>query len=246
MRRLRSTTVLFLGVFLAGCDAGYLYPVAGSFGLAFEREPDCATIETHGLGLASPFTMEAYFFAEERFEYEKYPLVAWPGAFVIFQNEDGLLLASSTEDTAPSASINTPEPLMDGDYHHLALTMDANGFGQLFVDGSVVANAYVDLVGNPGSFMYLGCWPNQDSTFAGIIGDVRLTSGVVYDSGFTPEWLELEPEWIDSEADITYEALSLWHLNEGEGSALLDEMGKADGTLDGCDWVPFELEGSKP
>lgn len=228
---------LVLPLFVLGCQPGHLYTTSGDYGVAIYEDPDCIDIDMKGYTFQAPFTLEVYFFANEEDQGAIYPLMAWPGAFAIYQDADGYFVAGSTDDTSGSVALTSAQPIMDGGYHHVALSYDAEGEGQLFLDGQKLSNASVDLVGTPGEHLHLGCWPGQEAYFSGILGEIRLSSSARYASSFEPNWTEYE---------VREDTVGLWHLNEGEYDSVLDETGSWDGTLTGCEWVSFILDGTQP
>jgi hypothetical protein len=223
---------------LLACNPGHLSTTAGDFGVAFDTEPDCIEIDASYLELNAPFTVDLFIQAGDQADFGLYPLVVWPGAFALFQNEYQYLIFGPTSDTSASAGASSPTDILDGGYHHVAATFSADGEAVVFLDGQRLASAPPALLEAPGDTLYLGCWPGQSNAyFSGTIGEVRIMNTQHYSGDFAPTWTE-------HEASET--VLALWHLNEGRGTSVLDEMGNADGELEGGAWVAFPMPGYDP
>ncbi len=228
-----------LGLLLASaCQPGNLGTTAGDYGVAFSDEPDCVEIDVSSLTLEAPFTLDLFVQSGAEAGYAFYPLVVWPGAFTLFQDEYQYLIFGPSTDTSAGAGASTPKDILDGGYHHLAATFDADGQASLYLDGDRLVAAPVALAEEPGDVLYLGCWPGQSNAyFSGTIGEVRIQNTLHYDSDFAPTWSEYEPS-----DTVT----AMWHLNEGRGTSVLDAMGLSDGVLEGGEWVQFPLPGYDP
>lgn len=221
-----------------GCNPGQMSTTAGDYGIAFAGEPDCVEIDASAIELEAPFTVDLFVLSGPDPGYALYPLVVWPGAFALLQDRNGYTIFGPSSDISPGASASTPTSFMDGGYHHIAGVFDAAGTATLYLDGEVLVSAPVALLEDPGTAVYLGCWPGQDdAVFSGTIGEVRVQDVQHYDGSFAPTWQEYEP------SDTT---LALWHLNEGRGTAVLDDLGVSDGVLTGGEWVDFALPGHDP
>lgn len=230
--------LLCAGLFLLpACDPDGSDREGDGFGILFREPKDCLRMNVGGVELAPPFTVEAYLSTDADAAYQIYSVVVWPGSFAVVRDEDGYLLAAPTTDLEFANGISTPIDIMDGAFHHVALTYDTAAGSRLWLDGSPVATGTVDLLGNPGSTLYFGCWADQRMSFSGIIGEARLSSVLRYEASF-------EPEWTPFEGDES--TLALWHLDEGDGDVAVDEMGTASGVLEGGEWVAFPLHGTVP
>jgi hypothetical protein len=228
--------LLVLG--LMACNPGNLSTTAGDYGVAFDDEPDCIEIDASYLSIEAPFTLDLFVRTATDPDFALLPLVVWPGAFALFQDEYQYLIFGPSNDTSASSGASSPTNIFDGGYHHVAATYTANGLASVYVDGDQLVFGNLDLLEAPGDTIYLGCWPGQrDAWFSGSIGEVRLQSNQFYDGDFAPTWLDHEPN------ETT---LALWHLNAGRGTAILDEMGMADGELTGGEWVDFPMPGHDP
>ncbi|MBN1337212.1 MAG: hypothetical protein JXB39_14735 [Deltaproteobacteria bacterium] len=204
----------------------------GSWGVGFETDSDCLVVDARDLDLGDTFTFDAYLQGDAAPGPGLFPVVSWPGAFAVYQDTDGYLVMGSTDTSDASAGTSTSISLLDGARHHLAAGYGQNGYASLFLDGTRVAFASLDLAPTPGDTLYLGCWPEEEVAFRGVIGEVRLSAAAFYGTDFTPEWTPYP---------VSDATLALWHLEEGDGVEVRDEVGVAPGRLSGGVWVPFPL-----
>ena len=209
----------------------------GSWGVGFDSDSDCISADARDLVLDGPFTFDAYLRAAAAPGYAVFPVVAWPGAFAVYQDSDGWLVVGPTGKPDASTGASSPTSLFDGAYHHVAVTYGQSGYASLYVDGTRLAYASVDLGTARGDTLYLGCWPDQDAAFRGDIGEARLSAAAFYSGDFEPEWVPYE---------VGSATLALWHLDEGEGTVAHDAVEAAPGRLAGGAWVTFPLEGEPP
>ncbi len=238
MTLLRLSLVLATSVSLVGCPPGNLSTTAGDFGVAFDIKPDCIEIDASALAIEAPFTVDMFVKTGSDPGFDIYPLIAWPGAFALYQDEYQYLIFGPSTDTSATAGASSPTNIMDGGYHHIAATYSADGEAALYLDGDRLVSAPIALAEEPGTALYLGCWPGQnEATFSGVIGEVRIQNTQHYDSDFAPTWEQYE----ESET-----VLALWHLNEGRGTSVLDTMGNADGELTNGEWAAFPMPGYDP
>lgn len=230
---------LSLALLLAACQPGHLGTTAGDYGVLFDSEPDCIEFDVSALTLEPPFTLDLFLKGGDEASYALYPLVVWPGAFALYQDEHQYLIFGPTTDTGAGTGASAPKNVLDGGYHHIAATYNTDGDVSLFFDGSpLVVSAPVVMSEQPGDALYIGCWPGQaGATFSGVIGELRLQSTQHYNTNFQPTWLQYEVE------ETT---LALWHFNEGRGSSVLDATGGSDGVLEGGEWVEFPMPGYNP
>jgi len=235
-RSLSFPVLLSLG--LLACSPGNLTTSAGDFGVAFDIKPDCIELDVSDLAIEAPFTVDMFIKTGSEAAFDIYPLLVWPGAFALFQDEYQYLIFGPSTDTSAGAGASSPTDIMDGGYHHVAATFSAEGDTALYLDGQRLVSAPIALLEEPGDALYIGCWPGQsEATFSGVIGEVRIQNTKHYDSDFAPTWEQYE----ESET-----VLALWHLNEGRGTSVLDTMGISDGDLTNGEWVPFPMPGYDP
>ena len=235
---LAITATMLLTTGPLGCQPGNLSTSAGDNGVAFDAEPDCIEIDASDLQLSAPFTVDMFIQSGPEAGFDIYPLVVWPGAFALFQDEYQYLIFGPSTDTSAGAGASSPTDIMDGGYHHIAATYSADGDAAVYLDGEMLVSAPLTLADAVGSALYLGCWPTQNkATFSGTIGEVRLQNTQHYSGDFAPTWLQHE------ESEST---MALWHLNEGRGTAILDTTGAADGELTNGEWTAFPLPGYDP
>jgi hypothetical protein len=223
---------------LLACEPGNLSTTAGDFGVAFDIKPDCIEIDASDLAIQAPFTVDMFVKTGAEAGFDIYPLLVWPGAFALFQDEYQYLIFGPSTETGASTGASSPMDIMDGGYHHVAAMVTAQGEAALYLDGEILVTAPVNPIEEPGSALYIGCWPGQnDATFNGTIGEVRLQSAQHYSGDFAPTWEQYE---------VTETTLALWHLNEGRGTSILDANGNADGELTNGEWVDFPMPGYDP
>jgi hypothetical protein len=235
---LASSALCLLTAGLLACQPGNLSTTAGEFGVAFDTEPDCIEVDVSDLGISAPFTVDLFIQSGDEAGFGIYPLVIWPGAFALFQDEYQYLIFGPSNDTSAGAGASSPTDILDGGYHHLAATYSADGEAAVYLDGDRLVSAPLTLADAPGGTLYLGCWPGQnDATFFGTLGEVRIQNTMHYGADFAPTWEQYE----ESETTI-----ALWHLNEGRGTSVLDTMGISDGELTNGEWVPFPMPGYNP
>lgn len=238
MNPTHAPTCCLLAIGLLGCQPGNLSTSGGDFGIAFDIKPDCVEIDVSALDIEPPFTVDMFVKTGTDAAFDIYPLVAWPGAFALYQDEYQYLIFGPSTDTSASSGASSPTDIMDGGYHHLAATYSAEGDAALYLDGDRLVSAPIALLEEPGAALYIGCWPAQDeATFNGVIGEVRIQSTKHYDSDFAPTWEQYEED---------ENVLALWHLNEGRGTSVLDTMGVSDGELTSGEWVVFPMPGYDP
>jgi hypothetical protein len=232
------SSISFSLFLLVACQPGHLSTTAGDFGVVFSESPDCIEIDVSRVGLEAPFTVDIFLHAGDAPEYALYPMVVWPGAFALFEDRNGYLIFGPSSDTSPGSGASTPTQILDGGYHHVAGVFTEDGQATLYLDGSRMVYAPTALLEDPGDVVYLGCWPGMDdAVFQGTLGEIRIQSTQHYDGDFAPTWEKYE---------YTDTTVALWHLDEGRGTAILDEGGLADGDLTSGEWVPFPLPGYDP
>jgi hypothetical protein len=103
-------------------------------------------------------------------------------------------------------ALNSSTNIMDGNWHHLALVLAADG-GQLFVDGVSVATRATTMAGAGATYtgnMGVRIFPGTAYAWQGEIDEVAIWSTERYTAGFTPT---------GPIADGTADLVSLWHLN---------------------------------
>lgn len=204
----------------------------GAYGVRFIQDPDCIMIDMTGEDLDGPFSFEAYIWPDSGLGFGLFPLVVWPGAFALYQDESGYTAAGPADGPDISTAAATPQSVMDGQYHHLALNYGQNGTLSLYIDGALSAYAPIEFDDQPAETLYLGCWPEQEATFVGLIAEARLSDSALYAGDFDPSW---EPY------ELSQATIGLWHLDEGQGDDIFDEAGEHDGVLMGGSWEHFYL-----
>ncbi len=213
--------------------------------VSFASDSDCIEIDARQLDITGPFTLEIYLKADAGLGGGVYPLFAWPGMFAVYQDEEGWLVAGpGTVNASQDECARGPETIINRDYHHVAvnysqsqkMSLYADGV-QVAVDGDKVGAVPVILPYAPEDYLYLGCWPDMGGTLAGDLIEVRLSQSALYAEDKEPPWTpyEVEPATV-----------SLWHLDEGQGTDIVDEVGVADGVLESGEWVAISLDGERP
>jgi hypothetical protein len=204
----------------------------GTFGVRFAGDSDCIMVDTSELVLDGPFSFEAYVGTDAAPGFDVWPIVAWPGHFALYQDPYGYTVAGPADEYGTTSGASTGESIMDGSDHHLALNYGEAQELSLYIDGVEMARAPVTFSGETSSNLYLGCWPDQDATFAGVIAEVRLSDSALYAGDFEPTWEPYEPG---------QSTVALWHLDEGEGTEIGDQTGGYPGELHGGSWELFYL-----
>jgi hypothetical protein len=126
-----------------------------------------------------------------------------------------------------------PTPINDDQWHHVAMTLDANGNCVIWHDGQNVGSAtgvsitpsYHDLL--IGGVGWYGGYSGSDNT---ILDEVRFSSVIRYTSSFTPA----------TSFTVDSDTVAYWKCNEGDGTTLHDATSNHDGTLQGdpaAQWV---------
>ncbi len=218
-------------------ELGGVDTAEGPWGVRFADTPNCIAVDAAEIDLGGTFTFDVYLRAEAAPGSGILPVVAWNGAFAIYQDTEGRLVAGPSEPPPAKTAVVSPVSLFDGAYHHLALTYGQSGYATLYLDGTRLMLGPVALGSAPVTTLHLGCWPEQDVAFRGDIGEARLSDVAFYGSDFEPEWRPY---------DVESTTLVLWHLDEGEGRKVYDATGIARGTIEVEAWVPFPLGGEPP
>ncbi len=230
---LRISVVLTLGcgLPLLACN-GEEDGVSGPQALEFSGQGSCATGEVAGAGFASEGTVEGWVRSTPDPLYRFNALVAWPGAFALYQDPDGVLYFTDGLESA-----NGPSGFgdwMDGQVHHVAAQWFEDGDSALYLDGQRLGTNTLAAFGTaPENTMHVGCWPDEEMVHEGVIDEVRVSSIARYDeAGFDPP---LGPFSLDDDT------LVLWHFDEGEGDVAIDEVVGLRLSLEQVEWVPFSL-----
>ncbi len=206
---------------------------AGTYGVKFVTEPDCILVDASDLVLDGPFSFDAYLSGPNPIpQHDIWPVVVWPGHFALYQDPFGYTIAGPADDYGPSSGASTTKSIVSTGRTHVAVNYGQNGNLSLYIDGELKAVAPVEFSGDPAPNLYIGCWPDQEATFAGTIGEVRLSDSALYADEFEPDW---EPY------EVSQSTVGLWHLDEGQGSDVFDETGRHDGELIGGSWEHFYL-----
>lgn len=122
-------------------------------------------------------------------------------------------------------ALNSSTNIMDGNWHHLALVLAADG-GQLFVDGVSVATSATTMAGAGASYsnnLGVRIFPGTAYAWQGEVDEVAIWSTERYTAGFTPT---------GPIADGTADLVSLWHLNNN-GADTADVTPATEITLSG-------------
>ncbi len=226
-----APTLLVVSLALAGCkdDGGVLGPQA----LDFAGDGSCATGTVGSAALGDTLTVEGWVRSEPDPQYRDNALIAWPGAFALFQNPDGVLTftGGGDDDAGPSGFGDW----MDGSLHHVAAQW-VDGESALYLDGERLGiNTLAEFGLDPSGSVHLGCWPDRDMVHEGLIDEVRVSGVARYEfDGFDP------PEGAFVKDDDTF---LLWHLDEGEGDTARDAVAGVQLVLDDVGWVEFSLGG---
>ena len=204
------------------------------YGVAFSEEGDCIEADATDLFDDRVITVELYLHAAVGTEqtWDRFPLVVWPGFFAFYE-QAGRLVVTADQPIEPDSDNSGPYGFMDGGAHHVAFTHDDNLI--VYVDGypHMVVGTDVDSSSTPSSSLYIGCWPDEEGTFVGTIGELRLYGSDQYNgSSFDPDW---EPY---GGGDQT---LALWRFDEGEGDTTYDEESGRTAAIEGATWAPFDL-----
>jgi len=204
----------------------------GTYGVRFVGDPDCILVDATELALDGPFSFDAYIWPDAAPGFDIWPIVAWPGHFAVYQDPYGYTIAGPADEYGTTSGASTTTSIMDGNVHHVAINYGQNGYLSLFIDGVEKSYVPVEFSGESSSNLYIGCWPDQDATFSGVIAEVRLSDSALYADDFEPDW---EPY------EVSQSTVALWHLDEGEGTDVLDETETYDGVLYGGSWEHFYL-----
>lgn len=218
-----------LSVALAGCkgEGG----VNGPQALDFSGDGSCATGTVGSAALGDTLTVEGWVRSDPNPQYRDNVLLAWPGAFALFQDPDGVMTFTGGDDT--DAGPSGYGDWMDGSLHHVAAQW-VGGESALYLDGERLGiNTLAEFGLDPGGSLHVGCWPDRDMVHEGLIDDVRVSGVARYDvEGFDP------PEGAFVNDDDTF---LLWHFDEGEGDVAKDGVAGVKLVLDDVAWVPFTL-----
>jgi hypothetical protein len=186
--------------------------------------PDAPSIE------ASPVTLEAWF--EFAGVVDSFQIIlakpvgtgAEDSYAVWFQSAD---LNGGTELDSTSGAVAAPWTVVDGAWHHVAMTWDGSN-SNLYVDGQLVecvANAGPTYDGNP---LLLGADLNNSAVGGGWDGD--LDELRVFDAVRTPDqvWADMHTHELGPTSSLVAE----WTFNEGAGQIAHDDSGSGnDGAL---------------
>ncbi len=240
----RRTFIAMAGLLMGGCLINSeLYDerhdallaaaeTGGTYGVRFTAEPDCILVDAAELAIDGPFSFDAYIWPDAAPGFDIWPIVAWPGHFAVYQDPYGYTIAGPADEYGTNSGASTTTSIMDGNVHHVAINYGQNGYLSLYIDGAQKSYVPVEFSGEESSNLYIGCWPEQDATFSGVIGEVRLSDSALYTGDFEPAW---EPY------EASQSTVALWHLDEGEGTDVLDETESFDGELHGGTWEHFYL-----
>lgn len=205
------------------CDTGKVSVGSGDLALSFDGA-GCAEIPIDDRANGPNMTVEFRLRGSSTHSQGVMPLMFWPGVLVAAELDDGTAWFG-----APDIVYGTPYTgaLFDDQAHHIAATWTSEGRINLYVDGQNrgFAQATREIAGTT---LYLGCWQERDAWLEGAMDEVRLSTVIRYNDSFTPAE---EPFEVDE-----YTA-ALWHMDEGEGEAILDASRHFDGAVYGVEWV---------
>ena len=223
---MRLTLGLLL-VFGPGCAAG---KVSGgtAFALDFDGEKSCASANASSLASASALTVEAWVVGDADPVFADHPIIAWPGAFALWGDEDGV---GWFTDGAGQQGASYTDGWMDGLPHHVAGTWDGSQTN-LYVDGALVGFGPATLFTEPGDTLSVGCWGSDLRRHHGLIDEIRVSATVRYSADFE---VPTRPYQLDDDT------MALWHVDEGTADVALNEAGGADLALVDTRWVEFAV-----
>lgn len=206
--------------------------VTGPQALEFAGQGSCATGEVAGAGFASEGTVEGWVQSTPDPLYRFNALFAWPGAFSLYQDPDGVIYFTDGLEGA-----NGPSGFgdwMDGQLHHVAAQWFEDGDSALYLDGERLGTNTLATFGTePDTTLHVGCWPGEEMVHEGVIDELRVSSVARYDEeGFD---VPLGPFSMDDDT------LVLWHFDEGEGDVATDDAVGVRLNLKQVEWVPFSL-----
>lgn len=198
----------------------------GPHALAYEGAPACTVLTTDGAALQSA-TVEAWVRGDPAGAGSVRPLFQWEGFLDLAEDESGSVrLGIGGEDAAQWTF-----SLMDGVLHHVAATYDAaDGTARTWIDGEAVAVRGGIAVPSSAGVFRLGCSADYTLGWRGLVDELRVSSIARYAESFTPEG----PWTADGDT------AALFHLDEGQGSALASAAGAWTGATSDTSWVAFD------
>lgn len=124
-----------------------------------------------------------------------------------------------------SEVMTRPSSLNDGNWHHVAMTLDESGNCVVWHDGQNVGSASSISFTSSDEPVWIGAvpWFGGISGSTVIMDEVRFSNVVRYTSSFTPA----------TSFTVDSDTVAYWKFNEGSGSTLADETSNHDGTLEG-------------
>jgi len=208
------------------------------YGVRFDAPGDCIEVDLSSLDqdtLDDTLTFDLYLKGEVAAEQsaDLFPLVVWPGRFAFYE-QAGRLTAGTPELLELDHTNSSDVGFMDGAYHHVSFTHNQSAYFDVYVDGNQArVSQTAQALGEPdGDTLYIGCWPEHNAGFVGIIGEVRYLDVAYYDGSFDPEW---QPYTVDSTV------AGLWHLDAGEGDQFSEAEARFPTTKTGGTWEHFDL-----
>ena len=118
--------------------------------------------------------------------------------------------------------------LYDGALHHVAATWTEGGGGNLFIDGIRTG------AGQPWATLpaieriTIGCWPEGDRDFVGVIDEVRISTMIRYPTNFNVP---------DQPFEMDENTLAIYHLDLGVGDRVLDAGDRFPGEIANAEWT---------
>lgn len=209
--------------------------------LGFDGDDEAVTPETSAISLPTTFTVETWVYRGDEPVHgiiiDTRPLGGSEG-WVLFvgipgdELEHQLVIGWFAEDgTTPGLEGPSLQGLSRG-WHHLAVTRDAAGVTNMYVDGVQGASGMTTggaavQVSTLAVGRYKGGSPQGGLWFTGAVDDLHISSVARYAGDFTPS----RPE-VDADSEL------LWRFDEGAGGTAFDDVQGLALHLVGPQWVP--------
>lgn len=225
MVRTQLFTVLCAAGLFQGCGPADLQVVRGAHALSF-RGDACAEAVGEPIAIGNAFTLEAFVRGDPWPSRLNASIIALGDAVMLWTDENSTGISEPSSD--PQTGWQTELSLYDGMRHHVAAVWSADEGGALYLDGIRYGLGESLDVPEAAENIWIGCWPQGNRYFDGVIDEVRVSTIVRYPSNFE---VPTEPFHKDEYT------LALWHLDTGSGDAALEEMALFDTRLDGTTWT---------
>ena len=105
---------------------------------------------------------------------------------------------------------------LDSNWTHLAAVVEAGGAGRLYVNGEKIDQGLLPSATNNPSGLRIGGSNGSNFRFKGLIDELRITRGALYDATFQVPRAPYA---------VAPETVALWHFDEGEGFVTADATG---------------------